>query len=506
MRPGSLDGEASYNLGMPLRITILAAISLIACASCGGSGASDVPRLPGDKLSQPQLAEDLDPDPGTVRIALEAAPLLVEFTPGVPTEVWAYNGSFPGPLIRARQGDRIIVDFTNSLPEATTIHWHGVRLSNENDGTHLTQEPVPPGGTFTYDFTVPDASLFWYHPHFNSAEQVYRGLYGPLLVEGDDPLPDADERVIVLSDVELSGGQLVLPWSDGNQQMENAMGYRGNTQLVNGQVEPELAVRNGGLERWRVVNASGSRPFNLRLPGHTLTMVGTDGGLLESPVDFDSIVISSGERVDLLVATDGSEGSMQPLLNASYTNMHAEGFMPEADNSLMTLRFKGSVSGLDRSIPDQLAAIETPIVDAGEHRFQFNAALDPRPADILSGSVDADAEVRFASFAINGMLFPDVVPHQARLGTVQAWDIVNHTLMDHPFHLHGYRFLVESVNGEQPAYRGWKDTVNVPGSPGGNVEMRLIVPFEDNPGNWVYHCHVLRHVQLGMMGELEVTP
>ncbi len=486
-------------------ILCLLTSALLLTAACGSSTPA-LNRAAGNRLLSPPVAKDSDPDSAVVHISLEAAPLTVEFQPGVPTEVWAYNGSFPGPLIEANQGDRIIVDFINNLPEETTIHWHGVRLSNENDGTHLTQEPVPPGGSFTYDFVVPDASLFWYHPHFNSAEQVYRGLYGPLLVHGDDPLPEATERVMVLSDLDLSSGQLVLPWSDGNQQLENAMGYLGNTQLVNGQVSPVLEVPSGGLERWRIVNASGARPFNLKLPGHVLTMVGTDGGLLEAPVEFDSIVISSGERVDLLVGVDGSAGQSVPFLNASYRNMHAPAFVPDPDHELFSLSFKDSVSGVDRNIPAQLNPIQTPAVDAGDHRFQFNAALDPRPADILDGSVPADKDVFFASFAINGMLFPDVVPHQAQLGTVQGWELYNHTLMDHPFHLHGYRFLVESINGEAPPYRGWKDTVNVPGSPGGTVEVKLIVPFEDRAGNWVYHCHVLRHVQLGMMGELEVTP
>ncbi|MCB1188002.1 multicopper oxidase family protein [bacterium] len=481
-------------------------VSAIILSSCGGSGAVALDRNPGSELRQPAVAKDIDPDPDIVHVQLTAAPLVVEFEPGVPTEVWAYNGSFPGPLIEAKQGDRIIVDLTNNLPEETTIHWHGVRLSNANDGTPITQDPVPPGGSFTYDFTVPDASLFWYHPHANSAEQVYRGLYGPLQVHGEDPLPAADERVLVLSDIELSGGQLVLPWADGVQQMENAMGYLGNTQLVNGQLMPELRVRSGGLERWRVVNASGSRYYNLALPGHVFTMVGTDGGLIESPVEYSEFLLAPGERADLLVATDGSDGDSPVLINASYSIMHAAGFMPDPDHPLMQLRYSGSVNGLDRSIPAQLATITEPVVDAGEFSLQFSAALDPQPMDIIAGTVNEDAPINFASFAINGRPWPDAAEHVSQLGTTERWTLNNHTVMDHPFHLHGYRFLVESGTDGGPAYRGWKDTVNVHGSELGDHHLDILIPFEDNPGNWLYHCHILRHAELGMMAELVVNP
>jgi FtsP/CotA-like multicopper oxidase with cupredoxin domain len=492
-----------------MRYTTLSCICLpilLSLCGCRGSGGVEISRFPGEELRQPAGIEDINSDPAIVEVNLSAAPLIVEFSPGVSSEVWAYNGSLPGPLIEANQGDRIIVHFTNNLPEATTIHWHGVRLSNENDGTHLTQEPVEPGGSFTYDFIVPDASLFWYHPHHGSAQQVYQGLYGPLLVHGDDPLPEASERVLVLSDIVLDAGHVVLPWSDGDQQMENAMGYLGNTQLVNGQIMPRLEVKSGGLERWRIVNASGARFFNLQIPGQVLTMVGTDGGLIESPVEFDSFLLSSGERVDLLIATDGEEGDSPVLKNAVYRSMHADGFMDDPDFALLQLRFRGKVSGLDRSIPAQLATIEEPAVNAGEFGLFFNAAMDPRPDQYLTGEVAADAPVIAADFRINGQHFPDVVAHQSRLGTVEQWQITNHTLMDHPFHLHGYRFLVDNVSGSSLPYRGWKDTVNVPGSLFGNETVQLIVPFEDNAGSWVYHCHILRHVELGMMGELVVTP
>ena len=150
-------------------------------------------------------AEDTNPDPKIVEITLEARVAPIEIASGVRTDVWTYNGGLPGPLIRARRGDRLIVHFSNKLPQSSTVHWHGVQVPIEMDGVPgASQAPVEPGGSFTYDFIVPDAGLFWYHPHVMSAAQVGFGLYGPLLVDDpDDPVKSVDELVLVLSDIAL---------------------------------------------------------------------------------------------------------------------------------------------------------------------------------------------------------------------------------------------------------------------------------------------------------------
>src|SRR3954469_2271107 len=129
-------------------------------------------------------AVDTNHDPRVVEVNLDARVASLEIAHGVRTEAWTYNGGLPGPLIRARVGDRLIVHFTNRLPTPTTVHWHGVRVPIQMDGVpEVSQPDVVPGGSFTYDFIVPDAGLYWYHPHVNSAAQVGFGLYGPLLVE-----------------------------------------------------------------------------------------------------------------------------------------------------------------------------------------------------------------------------------------------------------------------------------------------------------------------------------
>ena len=139
---------------------------------------------------------------GVVRtFDIEARPAELPLVDGPKLRVWAYNGSVPGPELRIRLGETLRVRFTNHLPEATTIHWHGVRVPNGMDGVpHVTQPPVAPGGTFTYEFTPKDAGTFWFHPHVRSSEQVERGLYGVLVVEDATPLPYARDIVWVLDD------------------------------------------------------------------------------------------------------------------------------------------------------------------------------------------------------------------------------------------------------------------------------------------------------------------
>src|SRR5688572_33142968 len=177
--------------------------ALVLCASVANAQSLQPPGW--DEKLKLVEADDINPDPNIVEIDLEARVASLEIAPGTRTDVWTYNGGLPGPLIRARRGDRIIVHFSNKLPQSTTVHWHGVQVPIEMDGVPgASQPPVEPGGTFTYDFVVPDAGLFWYHPHVMSAAQVGFGLYGPLLVEDpDDTVKVADELVLVLSDIAM---------------------------------------------------------------------------------------------------------------------------------------------------------------------------------------------------------------------------------------------------------------------------------------------------------------
>ena len=167
---------------------VVAMALLVACSSHDDAGHEDhggevtPPTGAPTDASEMPTAEDQNPDPNVVEIDLEAKEAMKTYGTSPPTPVWTYNGLTPGPTIEAKVGDRLVVHFKNSLPESTTVHWHGIRLPAVMDGTVAMQSPIEPGGTFTYEFTLKDAGLFWFHPHVRSDLQVQKGLYGALRV------------------------------------------------------------------------------------------------------------------------------------------------------------------------------------------------------------------------------------------------------------------------------------------------------------------------------------
>src|SRR5687767_1512866 len=244
---------------MPVRRSEPFAVIVLVVCSVLAAGVPAVFAAPGqqpdawDADLRLREAIDHDADPRVVEVHLEARVAPVEIAPGVTVQAWTYDGGIPGPLIRVRVGDRLVVRFANQLPQPTTVHWHGLRIPIQMDGVPGHSQPdVPPGGTFTYDFVVPDAGLFWYHPHILSAAQVGFGLYGALLVEDPaDPVGVEDEIVLVLSDIGITEkGGLESP--DGGGSAGMVFGREGTHVLVNGRVTPRLTVRSGAPQRWRI--------------------------------------------------------------------------------------------------------------------------------------------------------------------------------------------------------------------------------------------------------------
>ena len=213
-------------------------------------------------------AHDHNPDPKIVEVDLTARIADVEVASGKTVKAWTYDGGLPGPLIRAHVGDRVMVHLANELPQPTTIHWHGVRVPIEMDGVpDISQPEVKHGETFTYDFVVRDAGLYWYHPHVMSAAQVGFGLYGALLV--DDPADGVgivDQLTLVLSDIGFDRAG-VLDSADTGGPAGMVFGREGVYVLANGKILPTLRARSGAPQRWRIVNAAKSRFFLLDLEG-----------------------------------------------------------------------------------------------------------------------------------------------------------------------------------------------------------------------------------------------
>jgi FtsP/CotA-like multicopper oxidase with cupredoxin domain len=432
-------------------------------------------------------ALDINPDPHIVEINLEAVVAKVEIAPGLRVEAWTYNGGIPGPLIRVRVGDRLIVHFSNTLPKPTTVHWHGLRIPIQMDGVPGHSQPeVPPGGSFTYDFVVPDAGLYWYHPHVMSAAQVGFGLYGALLVE--DPTEQvgvADEIVLVLSDIAISdnNGTLEPPDSGGSTGM--AFGREGNHVLVNGRERSTLVARAGARQRWRIVNAAKSRYFELYLDGQPFLKIGGDAGLQEYPVQTETLVMATGERADVIVAPAAAAGEELVVRSLLFNRGYGSVEYRQVEE-LLTIK----VANLPPAPPAPLREIRrtiTPLSTAGATPVTIDLTI----AQLGNGTFE---------YGINGVPFAKDKPLKATLGETQVWTINNKTKWSHPFHLHGFFFQVLDDKGEPQHPLAWKDTVNVPL----DQTVRLAVRFDDRAGSWMFHCHILDHADGGLMGMLEL--
>jgi FtsP/CotA-like multicopper oxidase with cupredoxin domain len=429
------------------------------------------------------IPTDLNPDPDVLEVELEARVATVDLGRGVRTSAWTYNGVLPGPLLRAKVGDRLIVHFKNSLSEATTIHWHGLRVPNDMDGAPgATQAPIPSGGEFRYEFTLNDAGTYWYHPHIDSSAQVGRGLYGAIVV--DDPnepvgLPD-DELVLVFSDMSLDENGALLPPDNGGQ-FGDLFGREGSALLVNGKLQPRLKVRAGKPQRWRIINAARARYFELRYREHRFVRLGGDNGLAARSKNVHSVLVTPGERADIAFTPSAPPGTIKMMrwrpTDRGYGSLYAR---PSQD--MLEIETVDLPPVLPAPIPERLREIQ-PISTAGARERSIELTIAISASDVVMG--------------INGVPHERVRPLEARLGETEVWRIVNKTDFAHPFHLHGYFFQVL----DEARVLEWKDTVNVPAK----SELAIAIEFDERPGVWMYHCHILDHAEAGMMGHLHVS-
>ncbi|HEX5421373.1 MAG TPA: multicopper oxidase family protein [Gammaproteobacteria bacterium] len=434
-------------------------------------------------LSEPK---DLNPDPRILEINLEAKVTDLEIVPGHKTPVWTYNGSLPGPLIHVQVGDKIIVHFKNSLPEATSIHWHGMRLPNDMDGVpNVTQPPIPAGGEFTYEFVAPDAGTYWYHPHMDSSWQVGHGLYGPIIVDDPkDPKSLGDNLVLVLSDMSLDDDGQFLPRGDGGA-FGDLFGREGNVLLVNGKVMPTLKVREGKPQRWRIINATRSRYYTMRLPHDPFTVIGSGGGLAERPQKVKQFEVVPAERQDVMFTPSDAPGTTTVLkwipTDRGFGSTYNREQVP-----MFKIQTVADAPVKPDPIPGHLRNIEPiDITNAVQRRIELTIAKK------------SDDPNRQVIMGINGVPYWQVMPIEAHVGETDVWHVVNNTAFAHPFHLHGYFFQVL----DDKRVPEWKDVVNVPE----HSDLMIAMKFDDRPGYWAYHCHILDHSMSGMMGLIHVA-
>lgn len=418
--------------------------------------------------------------------------------------LFSFNGQLPGPRLEARPGDEVTLHFANDLREPTNLHFHGMHIPPTGTADNIFLQ-VPPGESLTYHFTLPPshpAGLFWFHPHLHGsvARQVSRGLAAPFVVRGDiDAVPEvaaADEHFLVLQDFELDGGGRVVEPS-----MPQVMhGREGSIITAGGAINPVIPIRQDGLLRLRLVNASASRFYRLRLEEHPLHIIGFDGSAVGRAITVDDVVFVPGQRLDILVEGSRASGSFR-LLNLPYDRGAMEmmgggsmsGMMGSGSGTtagpqvLATIEYRGRADK-KWTVPERLGAAQAPLPPSSlpQRTFQLGQAM-------------AMGMGRGMLFTINGREFDanriDTAP---RLGTIEEWVYVNGTAMDHPMHLHINPFQVVAADGSVEA--AWRDVILVKAG----QQARFRVRFDDYAGKTVQHCHILDHEDNGMMATVEM--
>ncbi|TNE89982.1 MAG: multicopper oxidase family protein [Deltaproteobacteria bacterium] len=393
---------------------------------------------------------------------------------GIASTLWGYNSQVPGPLLQARVGDTVRVNFANGLSEPTTVHWHGLRIDNAMDGVPALQEPVQPGDSFTYEFVVPDSGTFWYHPHVRGHEQVERGLQGAMVIHEEEPLAYDVERYFVLDDILLDEDNRLAGGFDPVGGMTAMHGRLGNTLLFNGQLDPlQAEVAAATRERWRVVNTANARTLSIDVADAAWQVIAVDGTLLTEPwPGVGPIRLEVGRRYDLEVIPEAG-AELQVVV-------------PTTTGDAAYPAFQGALVG-DGESPDFLFT-----------RGPAPMAMDDVEQE-LTLTLDAANGQYGVEFMINGLRYGEGDAIPVDVDTPTRIVIEETTGLEHPFHLHGQFFRLVSRDGGGPFVPGSLDTLLVDG--GERVE--LYTDFS-NPGRWMAHCHILEHAETGMMTEFDV--
>ena len=401
--------------------------------------------------------------------ALAAAPGTADVGGGQVSSVLAYNGFFPGPTFKANRGDSAAIQFRNGLSEATSVHWHGMIVETAADGQ--PQDLVAPGASYSYQYPIVQrACLNWYHPHPHLAtgKQVVLGLAGAFIIndaeEAARGLPSGGYEVpLIVRDVNFnSAGNIIYnPTSSG---------YLAKKAMVNGTRDPYLNV-DTALYRFRVLNGASARLFKLALSnGAQFTLIGNDGGLLETAVKISQIEFSPGERLDILVdfrgLPVGARVNLQDV-NSGWT--------------LLEFRVTNTVADT-HTIPTTLSTIAKLSNPVTTRTFSFDGMT-----------------------RINGKEFDHHrIDFQVPFGQTERWRFTTGGNAPHPIHIHGASFQVQSRSGGRgkvfPWELGWKDTVLLKDK----ESVDILIRFDGFKGRYLIHCHKLEHEDQGMMANFEV--
>ncbi|MFC9917148.1 multicopper oxidase family protein [Agromyces binzhouensis] len=427
------------------------------------------------------------------RLDLELAAAVTTATiDGRRVRVLGYEGGMPGPTLRVRAGDRISLRFRNGLGATTNLHTHGLEVSPEGNSDNVFVM-IPAGGTFDYAYELGEdhpPGVFWYHPHHHgtTAEQLFGGLYGAIIVEEPDPPAVDRERVLVIADISFDANGDVTTAT----RFERMLGREGDLVLVNGLLLPTMAAAAGERERWRIVNACTSRYLRLRLDGQRMRLLGIDAGRFPEPRDVDEIVLLPGNRADVLVDAAAGEAVLQTL-PFDRGSMGAMGAPRSATTGADLARFV--VQG------DAAASVAPlPAASAAPRDLRDEEVTGRRTLTLAMGGMGGGMG-QGMGFTIDGRTFAEGrTDLEPPAGAIEEWTIENTSTMDHPFHLHVWPMQLVEVDGAPVTGVDRRDVVPVPA--GGRIVVRIA--FEGITGRTVYHCHILDHEDLGMMGTIRV--
>ena len=420
--------------------------------------------------------------------------------------LWTFSAASPTPVLRLRLGDRLRVRLTNALPrkgEHVSIHWHGIRLPMAQDGVpYLSQMPVEPGQSFAYDFVPPDTGTFFFHTHCNTAEQLGRGLSGILIVDGDESHPFDAERILVMRDwrIDAARGTFLPFFTD---QGASGSGSFGPLRTVNGAISPTIAVPADAMIRVRLLNIDATRIAEIGLRQGSGTVIAIDGIAVE-PFQLTDWWLGPAMRLDLALRS-GAPGSTIELIDN----------FAEVPQVLARFTAGGAAAGSPVGTEPTLRAGRMPMPDlAKAERLRFELAATATGARLASPGNDDFSRVVMDSlclaqqsfWAMNKQSWPGgdhapLPPPLAVLRQGQSYviEVKNVSQVRHPIHLHGHSFRVLGSNRRSlPVH--WADTVLVA------PRERVTIAFQaDNPGNWMFHCHLIEHQEAGMMGYLRIA-
>ena len=473
---------------------------------------------------------------------------------GKKVQMFGYNNQSPGPMLIANQGDTVTIDFKNNLDIPTTIHWHGLRLDYKSDGVpHLTQEPIQPGETFQYTLKFPDTGIYVYHPHVRTEMQVDRGLYGNILVQEKNDSYQNFQIPLILDDIRINEENFIE--YDEDIVGHVLMGHFGNTMLINGDSDYVLEVPQNEILKLYLTNTANTRTFNFQIEDQNLKLVRSDVSEYEKNSFVDSVIIAPFERrvvevmfehtgvYDIIHATPEKKYSIGKIIvKESEVKIDKEFFQVSENTKIVEeiSEFKKYFSiepelelefdlktTLDLHM-DSMEHMDSMMEGSMDHASIISQGMSMEHDDAMHQHDDGSMHHHGSA---DGIEWEDEMPHmnkmsnekntkwilrdkntgkegfdigfEANVGDIKKIRLINSEdsmhPMQHPFHLHGQRFIVVSENGEMSSNLSWQDSVLVP--KGSTID--ILVEFS-NPGEWLMHCHILEHHESEMTSKITV--